>query len=406
MMLLCGGLNNTVVVAGRTACAAAVFCRSQQQFLSTESGISPLTGSFQKRFAHFEGGDNEVKDSSGKELAKTEGPTTISTISQGFTDYLFTSSTTQAQFQMVSNGLGSIVHIFCPPNSYAKVRPDSLLAHSSTLKVSSSMFGNPVKALVNKIGGGSFSVVTVSSSKEQGDCLVSPTKVGDVAILSLDGHTGYVIGNENFLASTANVSLGLSYLSEISPSLAKAYSNCHGTGSLAITAPGGLFRLVLEEGEKYEASTKHLVAWEASMDPRVHSNELTVSRFKFITHVLNWIKTKISPKSKAMCELHGPGEFYLTSRLDQGKTYQFSFLRQEREQEPQVITVTDTPSYAAPAEQVKNLKFEPDDESVSGTKEKIPSGASDTIEIPEYKQQTSSTNNMDGKGKKPWYKFW
>jgi hypothetical protein len=40
-----------------------------------------------------------------------------------------------------------------------------------------------------------------------------------------------------------------------------------GKGTLAITGYGGLYRLILQPNEEYLISPKHLIAWDAAMDP-------------------------------------------------------------------------------------------------------------------------------------------
>ena len=141
-----------------------------------------------------------------------------------------------------------------------------------------------------------------------------------------------------------------------------------GRGTLVITSYGGLFRLILEKGEKYQVSKRHLVAWDANMSPEPvkdagseYDQALLAKAASAARSGFEWlIKKPVRPNShlhpaggsfvwvvqdissirllfletpttlglsllgcavflcfpQEMCELKGPGDFYLASRLE------------------------------------------------------------------------------------------
>ena len=142
-----------------------------------------------------------------------------------------------------------------------------------------------------------------------------------------------------------------------------------GRGTLIITSYGGLFRLILEKGEKYQVSKRHLVAWDANMNPEPvksasseYDQALLTKAASAARSGFEWlIKKPVRPTRTStprvdvlfgwcrsfsvfrsllleaptalsdscmlscagflcfpqeMCELKGPGDFYLASRLE------------------------------------------------------------------------------------------
>ncbi|EGD83029.1 hypothetical protein PTSG_03666 [Salpingoeca rosetta] len=359
--------------------------------------------------------ENDAEDESATKVP-TKGGSTVTSISKGLGRLIFSSSTAKAEMEVVANGLGSLVHIFFPQHSYIKVRPGTLIAHSGALKTHTSYLQNPFKSAARKLGGGPFALVTVAASGVEGDCLVSPEGLGDVAILGLDGSRSYCISNKSFLASTSNLSLGLSFVSDINPVLGRMYMKVSGTGDLAITARGGLFRLVLEPGEKYLASAKHLVAWDSSMHPKFQDTTEPGQQRSLFSRMTAPLRSLFQGK-RTMCELHGPGDFYLTSRLDAfrptrrfGLPSVFGSRSDDAGSEPRVITVTQTPmpGDVHKSSEVTKVNFTPD----QSQQRESNADTAQTAEKEDKQQQEkkhAQEEEVEGetdKPKKPWYKFW
>eukprot|EP01147_Barroeca_monosierra_P008543 gene8543-990_t len=346
----------------------------------------------------------------------TAAASTVNSISRGLGRLIFSSSHATAQFEVVANGLGSLVHIFFPAHSYVKVRPGTVIARSSSLTAHRSFVENPFKAIARKIGGGPFALETIAASNLEGDCLVSPSNLGDVAILGLNGAQSYCISNKSFLASTSSLHLGLSFLIDVNPILSKMYMKASGTGSLAITAPGGLFRLVLEPGEKYLASAKHLVAWDSTMNPKFRSHENTAED-SLVVRVVSSIR-RIFKSNQSMCELHGPGDFYLTSRLEGQRasgSRLFSMLSRNDSEDhrSQIVTVTPSPVFREDSPPtVSKVNFTPDKtkpEPIRDTKTpNLDGGKVNITDAVSKKRAQDPPEAAEEKNpeSKPWYKFW
>ncbi|KAL2912363.1 hypothetical protein HK105_208137 [Polyrhizophydium stewartii] len=98
-----------------------------------------------------------------------------------------------------------------------------------------------------------------------GVVVVAPKKLGDVAAIELDGSIDYTVRQSSLLAMTSQIEVtteaGGFGLND------NGFFNyrVHGKGAVALTAYGGLLRLVLQPGEEFIADPKHLIAWDSSI---------------------------------------------------------------------------------------------------------------------------------------------
>eukprot|EP00911_Craspedida_sp_UC1_P002298 UC1_evm1s1739 len=240
-------------------------------------------------------------------------------------------------FDILSNGLGSVVYVTVPPHSRFYARPGALIAQSPEVSTRITSAGNPVRASLRMLAGGGLFLESASTGVYGGDAMISPNGLGDVALLSLNNNnnnnddgtttgTGsapreYRVRRGAFLAATPGVDISgeTSRMAEFTREAGLFTLAARGSGQLAITSFGGLFRLSLEEEDVYYASTKHLVAWDAGLDPvplaalrSAGETGLLRAARSAITRVRGWITG-----SNELCVLQGPGDFYLSSRVEQ-----------------------------------------------------------------------------------------
>jgi hypothetical protein len=104
----------------------------------------------------------------------------------------------------------------------------------------------------------------MATSDSIGDALIAPARLGNVAVIKMDGSAQYVLGRAAFLARSPNVQISTRLRFG---GVGVTQLVAHGKGSLAVSAYGGVFRLVLNPGEEYYADPRFLVAWDAGMDP-------------------------------------------------------------------------------------------------------------------------------------------
>ncbi|KAJ3190677.1 hypothetical protein HK101_008468 [Irineochytrium annulatum] len=211
------------------------------------------------------------------------------------------------------------------------------------------------------------------TTSEPGDVVLAPRRQGDVAAISMDGSTEFHIRRDAFLAAGGKVELSTT-LKGLGLGADGLFNyRATGVGTLAITGHGGLYRLVLAPHEEYLVSPRHLVAWDAAIDPapeigavgddaraalreepeigvavrrkpiegkegegkaaeygrRALEGMANAGRaigrgVQWVARMWIWRLTKMFTGDRGLYRLRGPGEFFIASRIEPS----FSWLRE------------------------------------------------------------------------------
>ncbi|KAJ1340067.1 hypothetical protein BSLG_005391 [Batrachochytrium salamandrivorans] len=119
--------------------------------------------------------------------------------------------------------------------------------------------GAPTReALLRRLAGGSL-------FESQGVVLVAPRDLGDIVTVSLDGSVELTMRQSALLAATSKVEVVLA-----SGGFGLADSGLfnyvvRGKGDVAMTAYGGMVRIVLNAGEEAIINPRNMIAWDSSM---------------------------------------------------------------------------------------------------------------------------------------------
>ncbi|KND00447.1 uncharacterized protein SPPG_04765 [Spizellomyces punctatus DAOM BR117] len=171
-------------------------------------------------------------------------------------------------FEVVSTGPGSVIVAKVPPSSHFYTTVNTAIGFSSGIETGLSTEGGPIQAVSRKLGGGALFWQRFWTTGAPGDVIIAPKQIGDIAAIPMDGTSEYYVRQKAFLA--ASPGLGVS-------SSPKGFGlgvdgifnyRVKGKGTLAITSYGGLYRLVLAPGEEYRVDPSHIIAWDASIDPK------------------------------------------------------------------------------------------------------------------------------------------
>ncbi|KAJ3049907.1 hypothetical protein HK097_009099 [Rhizophlyctis rosea] len=267
------------------------------------------------------------------------GPTEVAAGINSASNWLKAPIQEEPEFKVVSAGPGSVLVVNVPPSSSFFARVGSALALSSGVEVGLSTEGGVVEGLSRKATGGAFLFNRLRTTNSSGDVVIAPKYIGDIASIKLDGGTEYYVRQEAFLAGSPRLSISRS---------AKTFGlgldglfnyRVKGKGHLAITTYGGLYRLVLAPGEEYSVNPKHIVAWDAALDPQTTITETVPPHTKtafaepttksYPERAWQITKTTVNRLSqeayvraknwligdKTLYRLQGPGDFYIASRL-------------------------------------------------------------------------------------------
>ncbi|KAJ3116591.1 hypothetical protein HDU96_009250 [Phlyctochytrium bullatum] len=256
------------------------------------------------------------------------------------------------EFEVVNAGVGSVLVVKLPPTSRFVADVGTAIGTASTVDRRLTSHGGFSNALAKRIGGGSLFFQQFWTRTSSGDAILAPKRQGDIAVLTLTNGSEYYIRRTAFLAATEKINLSASVkVLGLGAGSLFAY-RASGAGKLAITGYGGLYRLVLAPGEEYLVPPEHLAAWDAVLDPfpemeepaaapkapvpaatdkpvkadasageKVAAALVSAGRAAgkwgwWAVRMLAWRISKAFVGDKGFYRLRGPGEFYISSRLE------------------------------------------------------------------------------------------
>ena len=226
--------------------------------------------------------------------------------------------------EIINAGAGSLALVRFPPQSHIYAVPGSVVGLTSRMQVKRILNGG-LLSIPRGFGGGHVTLdklIAPSSdaTASPDDVLLAPPNAADLAILSLSA-AEYTVRPRALLALSSSLLLGTSLAF---PDLSLKYS-LHGSGWAILTAPGGVYRLVLRPNELYRVKHSHLLAWSSSMHPSlvpIHDSiKPATPNSSLLTKVSTWLARKSSElldrvfRRNHVIQLKGPGDFYIASRL-------------------------------------------------------------------------------------------
>ncbi|KAF9363652.1 hypothetical protein BGX34_003624 [Mortierella sp. NVP85] len=215
-------------------------------------------------------------------------------------------SVADPEFEVVSAGLGSMLHVKLPSRSELYAAPGAAIGSSADF----------------------------STSSAGGDVLLAPQYMSDIAAIRMDGTSEYYIRRDAFLARSPRVILQLG-LARAGLGVTNFFAHrVTGRGTLAIASYGGIYRLVLAPNEEYLVNPRHLIAWEAGASPnatrlaidpsvqaepesrssKILSNPYVASTLNIASRAAERLGNVLFGKQEFV-RLQGPGDFYLCSRV-------------------------------------------------------------------------------------------
>lgn len=204
------------------------------------------------------------------------------------------------EFEILHKGLSSVVQINAKKDEVYKVRSGAMVSMDNVfdLKLESGGF----KKAFGRFWGGHGTFLQKFTAKEDGELIVSPSFLGEIEILELDGTKKYILGQSAFLFSKGEVETNIKNkgVNGWISGEGILQMEASGKGTLGIAAYGSIYKRTIEEGKTYIVDTNQLVLWSSELEYEVTmiSDGMTsfaggegyVIKFKGSGEV--WIQTK------------------------------------------------------------------------------------------------------------------
>lgn len=193
--------------------------------------------------------------------------------------WLTPTPTEPPHIQILNEGSGAIALANIPAGAHVIARVDAPLAFSSSLNSDLQLLAKNI--LVRKFFLSDIAITESNQTSQNNvdnitsaELILSPKKLGDIALLELDGSREYLIKRSAYFGHTSGVTIDntLRDPQEGVGSFTNLLSK--GTGNVIITSYGGLTRLILSPNEDYIVDSSQILTWESStkFEP-LHSSE-------------------------------------------------------------------------------------------------------------------------------------
>ena len=180
----------------------------------------------------------------------------------------------------------------------------AMVSMSDTIKIETGMKGGVLSGLKRSVLGGESFFINTFTAEQAGEITVAPALPGDVLALEVAGKTLFVQSG-SFLCATPGVTLDTkwggakTFFSREGLFLLK----CTGAGTVFVSSYGAIHLVELAQGQKYVVDTGHMVAFDESVKYEVG-------------RAGGWKSTLLGGEG-LVCNLTGPGRFYLQTRNPQ-----------------------------------------------------------------------------------------
>ncbi|HEY9868142.1 MAG TPA: TIGR00266 family protein [Candidatus Obscuribacterales bacterium] len=211
-------------------------------------------------------------------------------------------------FEVVHPGSNAMIVVKLDQGESVKAEAGAMVAKSDTVTVEGKMEGGLGKAVKRfMLGGERFFFQTLKAESGPGEVLIAPATPGDIQLLDMGDGQDYFLQGGAFLAAIGDISIDTK-MQKLSQALFSGEGlfvlHCTGKGTVAASAFGAVYQIVLPAGQDYIVDNGHLVAWSGDTNYAIEKA------------AKGWLNT-ITSGEGLVCRFSGPGKIWLQTRNPQ-----------------------------------------------------------------------------------------
>jgi uncharacterized protein (TIGR00266 family) len=211
-------------------------------------------------------------------------------------------------FEVVHPGSNAMIVVKLDQGESVKAEAGAMVAKSDTVTVEGKMEGGLGKAVKRfMLGGERFFFQTLKAESGPGEVLIAPAIPGDIQLLEMSDGQDYFLQGGAFLAAIGDISIDTK-MQKLSQALFSGEGlfvlHCTGHGTVAASAFGAVYQIVLPAGQDYIVDNGHLVAWSGDTNYTIEKA------------AKGWLNT-ITSGEGLVCRFSGPGRIWLQTRNPQ-----------------------------------------------------------------------------------------
>jgi uncharacterized protein (TIGR00266 family) len=193
------------------------------------------------------------------------------------------------------------------PNESVKAESGAMVGMTHTVDVEGKMEGGILGGLGRLLTQEKFFFQTLAARRGPGEVLLSPSALGDIGYIEMNG-TEYILQKDGFFAASNGVNIGTT-MQNLTQGLFSGEGffviKASGHGALFVSSYGAVHPVDIPPGQDYIIDNNHLVAWPAN------------SRYKIEKASKGWISSFTSGEG-LVCRFTGPARVFIQSRNPQG----------------------------------------------------------------------------------------
>lgn len=210
---------------------------------------------------------------------------------------------------LYAGGAFTTLKIALPQGGSIKAEAGAMVAMDDTIDVEGRQEGGVLGGLARKLlTRGTFFMQTLYAERGPGMALLSPSILGDITVIDMDGSKEYFLQKSGFFASSPGIEVVTK-----SQGIAKGLltgegmflQHVSGRGTLFVASFGALLTLDLPAGRTMIVDNHHLVAWESSAS-------YTIEKASG-----DWLPSLTSGEG-LVCRFRGPCRVYIQTRNPYG----------------------------------------------------------------------------------------
>jgi uncharacterized protein (TIGR00266 family) len=212
----------------------------------------------------------------------------------------------------VTGDVDPFLHVSMRRGETIYCESDAMVMMESTLDLKGKMKGGLGSALMRTFANGeSFFQQHIEATRDDGDCLLSPTLPGAMQVVDV-GPNNYILSDGAFVAATSGVELKVRTQSLGNALFAQSggffVTETGGSGQVVVSGFGSMSMLDVEPGKDAIIDNAHVVCWDSTLRYEISITTGTSGGF-----LGNLINSQTSGEGMVL-RFSGKGKVYVCSR--------------------------------------------------------------------------------------------
>ena len=204
------------------------------------------------------------------------------------------------KFELLYGDTNRILKINASAGEKYKVEAGAMVSMSDVFEIKAKTGG--LGRTLGRMFSGEALFIQEFRANADGELLLAPQYLGDIAKVEMDGSKRYRLGKTSFLASTSEIDVSTKSggINGMFSGEGLIQMEASGIGTLFISAYGAIHKRELGPGERYVVDSNHLVLWDSNL--------------RYSTELASGLFGSIAGGEGLVCKFTGPGTIWIQTR--------------------------------------------------------------------------------------------